>query len=1043
MAASTQSTPHAISIADIDYLQRSGQALPPPDLASVPSAPPALRRLWRVDSVGVVEKQPVLRENEPRARPRLPSEDLLTGLYGAKIRLAFLLLGEPHTVQVHLGTWALLGQESSLETPSDRQEVMRAALSGLYPAVSVSPAAGNLPALPAAGIVLGIPTVKRPEPTDGALGLDRLIRAMSGGTWACLILAEPVSAATISRARQSIVAELRMAQAAGKANLAPAPLLEHYTELLKITLLNHTTAQAVGAWRTGVYLAGDIPSYRRLASLWRGIFSGDDSIPEPLQVWDMSEAARLLQGWAQPEAPAPPGPGNFRHPYQYQTLLNSQQLAAYVHLPRLETSGFTVQAVPDFDAASPVAGDVKDAIELGKVILRGQATDHPYAIRLNDLTKHAFVAGVTGSGKTNTIKNLLQQADKAGAPFLVIEPAKAEYRRLLNLPALSDRLQVFTLGNELVAPLRLNPFEVVGWPENSVGVHLDLLRSVFTASFGMWTPLPQILEQCLYSIYADRGWDILGNQNPRLAGDPDPAPAFPTISELAAKVEEVIGRLGYDEEVTSRMRAALLTRLNSLRTSGKGAMLDVQRSLPMEVLLESPSVLELEGMGDDDDKAFLMGLLFIRLVEYRRAEEKRRKAPGKQGLKHLLVIEEAHRLLAAVGERREEEGNPRGKAVETFANLLAEIRAYGQGVLVADQVPVKLAPEVIKNTNLKIAHRVVAADDRAALAGAMAMNDRQAHALATLTVGQAAAFAEGDDAPVVLKAPKVEAEGEANRPAPSDALVCNSQANKRLLGQYANLFRPMQAADVEEEDALVWETARRAAERQDFKRAFARLVLSIIENLEALDRLWPELRAQVRAALPYGMNENRLLGCIAAYGAEEYARRRGAQASWTYPDTRELVNRLRDLLIAKSQEGAAETTIQGLCQAFRDHALLLHRRTFDPFPACSTICQQQPPLCLYRFAAADLIADGKLADNWSPAFQTVGRQAWEKSMDAGYALIEFAAEDWPAEKLEAADAAARRASLCFGQQMVVRQMAYKMHEAPFWIARLIAESTHT
>jgi hypothetical protein len=454
-------------------------------------------------------------------------------------------------------------------------------------------------------------------------------------------------------------------------------------------------------------------------------------------------------------------------------------------------------------------------------------------------------------------------------------------------------------------------------------------------------------------------------------------------------------------------------------------------------------LLELEGMGDDDDKAFVMGLMFIRLVEARRAEEKRRKAPGKQGLKHLLVIEEAHRLLAAVGERREEEGNPRGKAVETFANLLAEIRAYGQGVLVADQVPVKLAPEVIKNTNLKIAHRVVAADDRAALAGAMAMNERQAHALAILTVGQAAVFSEGDDAPVVLKAPKVESEGESDRPAPSDAAVHDSAAHKRLLEQYSNLFKPMQAADVEEEDALVWETARRAAETPVFKRAFARLVLSTIENPEALDRLWPELRAQVRAALPYGINENRLLGCIAAYGAEEYARRRGAQAGWTYLDTRELAARLRDLLAAKCREGATETEIQGLCQAFRDYALQLHRRAFDPFPACSVICQQQPPLCLYRFAAADLIADGNLVHNWSPVFQTVGRQAWEKSMDAGYAMIEFAAEDWPAEKMEAADTAARRASLCFGQQMVLKQMANKMHEAPFWIARLIMESTHT
>jgi DNA helicase HerA-like ATPase len=123
--------------------------------------------------------------------------------------------------------------------------------------------------------------------------------------------------------------------------------------------------------------------------------------------------------------------------------------------------------------------------------------------------------------------------------------------------------------------------------------------------------------------------------------------------------------------------------------------------MPMELVLNHPTVLELEGMGDNDDKAFVMGLMFIRLVEHRR------QVGQLKNLEHLLVIEEAHRLLTNVGERREEEGNARGKAVEISANLLAEIRAYGQGVLISDQVPEKLAPDVIKNTNLKITHRTV------------------------------------------------------------------------------------------------------------------------------------------------------------------------------------------------------------------------------------------------------------------------------------------------------------------------------------------------
>src|SRR5262249_44862341 len=155
-------------------------------------------------------------------------------------------------------------------------------------------------------------------------------------------------------------------------------------------------------------------------------------------------------------------------------------------------------------------------------------------------------------------------------------------RDLLNQPELKNNLQVFTLGNETVSPFRLNPFEV---PQDiPIGVHIDLLRSVFYASFGMWTPLPEILEQCLHGIYTDRGWDIATNSNRRLSNGRAGAAAFPTLSDLVAKVEEFIQGLDYQKEVASNIRAALLNRLNTLRAGGKGRLLDVQRSLPMSVL---------------------------------------------------------------------------------------------------------------------------------------------------------------------------------------------------------------------------------------------------------------------------------------------------------------------------------------------------------------------------------------------------------------------------------------------------------------------------
>ena len=172
----------------------------------------------------------------------------------------------------------------------------------------------------------------------------------------------------------------------------------------------------------------------------------------------------------------------------------------------------------------------------------------------------------------------------------------------------------------------------------------------------------------------------------------------------------------------------------------------------MASLLGGPAILELERLADESDKAFLMGLLLIRLAEFRRGQQRAAgpdHAPG-DAFRHVLVIEEAHRLLANVDPGSADDNRARAQAVESFSNLLAEIRAYGQGIVVVDQVPTKLAPDVVKNTNLKIAHRIVEEADRRVLAGSMSMSDSQMAALASLARGEAAVFGDGDDAPILV-----------------------------------------------------------------------------------------------------------------------------------------------------------------------------------------------------------------------------------------------------------------------------------------------------
>jgi len=435
----------------------------------------------------------------------------------------------------------------------------------------------------------------------------------------------------------------------------------------------------------------------------------------------------LAADWALPDLPGPPPPGHFQHPFTYQTLLTSNQLAAYIHLPELETAGFRIELVPDYDIVPRSVSEGKN-LSLGQVMDRTRKTSSLYKLGLNDISRHGLVAGVTGSGKTNTLFHILIQLWKQGVPFLVLEPAKTEYRSLFAASTVARDLRVFTLGQEGISPLRINPFEVE--PGVSIATHIDLLKSVFNASFGMWNPLPQVLERCLHTIYRDYGWDPVRGTNSRLAPETSTREqAFPTLTDLYFKVGEIVDSLGYEDRVTSDIKASLMTRLNSLRIGGKGVMLDTQRSIPMTELLSRPTVIELEPIGDDDEKAFLMGLLLIRLYEHRRVTGSLEGT----GLSHVVVVEEAHRLLANVPpSSNQEQSNVRGKAVETFSNMLSEIRAYGEGFLVAEQIPSKLALDVIKNTNLKIVHRIVAGDDRQVLGETMNMAPQQREMLSTL-----------------------------------------------------------------------------------------------------------------------------------------------------------------------------------------------------------------------------------------------------------------------------------------------------------------------
>jgi DNA helicase HerA-like ATPase len=425
------------------------------------------------------------------------------------------------------------------------------------------------------------------------------------------------------------------------------------------------------------------------------------------------------------------------------TPMNTEELAILMNVPREEIHGITIRSTPRFGVnyvAEP------NEIKLGKIVHKGGEINKFFGIPPEQLTKHGFICGVTGAGKTNTCLHLLKELNR---PFLVIEPAKTEYRQLLNL--IPD-LRIFTLGQEMVSPFRLNPFEFIRGTE--LLSHIDYLKAVFNAAFPMYASMPYLLEEAIYEVYLDKGWILATSQN-RYFNEDAPDDVFydylPTLQDLLDKIDVVVKSKHYAQQLTMDLSAALKARLSSLIHGGKGFMLNVRRSIPWQVLFDSQVVLELRAIGDDDEKCFLMGLLFTMLYEYR---QKHHDADGT--LKHVTLIEEAHRLLRHVPMHSGmETANTRGKAVETFTNILAEVREYGESILIVDQIPAKLSPDVVKNTSLKIVHRLLAQDDRDFVGSTMILTEEQKLELPLLKVGRVVVHREGMDKPFHLQIPDI------------------------------------------------------------------------------------------------------------------------------------------------------------------------------------------------------------------------------------------------------------------------------------------------
>ena len=357
---------------------------------------------------------------------------------------------------------------------------------------------------------------------------------------------------------------------------------------------------------------------------------------------------------------------------------------------------------------------------------------------LNLLPKHALLAGVPGSGKTYSMLHIASELSKKDnqIPILVLEPAKKEYRALArnsNIP----NLVVFSPGSTGSFPLRINPFE---FPKGlKLSEHITSLNQVFEGAFDLTPPMPFLVSEGIEQVYRDHGWYPFESN--------DGNHTYPSIRELYEKVADLLDSSDYAPEVKSNLKSCLQVRIGSLITREMGNVFDVPGStFTPEEWLNSTCVIELESLGADASNFLTLLLLTIIREMLRQNPNASKDKP-----RHVIFLEEAHNLIGPTTVANAENGDAKVASTKYIVDMLAEVRALREAIIIADQLPTALASQITKNTSLKIGHRITAMDDRELLGSTMSADGVQLERMGTFQPGHALCMYENIQKPFEIQ----------------------------------------------------------------------------------------------------------------------------------------------------------------------------------------------------------------------------------------------------------------------------------------------------
>lgn len=529
--------------------------------------------------------------------------------------------------------------------------------------------------------------------------------------------------------------------------------IENLLEKIEKHIKRLKTGSSYGVWEVASYfMAKEKKTAAIAASSYRSLLLGEETgIEKPnFTLFDCNESmtAYIEESLCYCEHPSflipifdDSGKQDHVQALSPTSYINGKELAQLFNLPRKSVNGIMITEMAEFGRNVLSSNSHKQReIELGHIYHMGQKEDALVKLNIDSLTSHCFVTGSTGSGKSNTVYKLIEEVNKEpfNIPFLVIEPAKGEYRNEFRKV---KNINLFSTNPQIDQMLKLNPFAFCEGIH--ILEHLDRIVEIFNGCWEMYAAMPAILKEAIEESYVSKGWDLL---NSVYIGDGEPV--FPTFIDVLQELPKIINSSEYSADTKGDYIGALVTRVNSMTNGIYGQIFCDEFEVDNKTLFDENTIVDLSRVGSSETKSLIMGVLILKLTEHRMATANR----GNSVLKHLTILEEAHNILKNSKNTQGTAGsNVISKSVEMIVNSIAEMRTYGEGFVIVDQSPTSVDIAAIKNTNTKIIMRLPEDEDCKIAGHSVSLTEQQTDELAKLETGVAVVMQNNWSVPVLSK----------------------------------------------------------------------------------------------------------------------------------------------------------------------------------------------------------------------------------------------------------------------------------------------------